>query len=275
MSERHKMLQPGPESAFERKVLLSRLALLFEKIWPRAWIVLGIAGLFILVSLAGLWPRLPELAHKVVLGAFGLAGAAALISLLSVQWPSRDAAIRRVERVSGVRHRPASSYEDSLSHGGDDTRTAALWKVHRQRLADSLGRLRVGVPAPRTDRRDPFALRALLLLCVLVLTIFVGDSAADRLWSAFRLSPLAKGAEARTSCFSSITSAGLSGAGTSSRCGGAPSPDTSSTSPRMPAPLARTMRMLRSGTTRGPEPGSGRCARDRPPSASMMGGLAV
>jgi len=197
MSERHKMLQPGPESAFERKVLLSRLALLFEKIWPRAWIVLGIAGLFILVSLAGLWPRLPELAHKVVLGAFGLAGAAALISLLSVQWPSRDAAIRRVERVSGVRHRPASSYEDSLSHGGDDTRTAALWKVHRQRLADSLARLRVGTPTPRTDRRDPFALRALLLLCVLVLTIFVGDSAADRLWSAFRLSPLAKGAEAR------------------------------------------------------------------------------
>jgi uncharacterized protein (TIGR02302 family) len=191
------MFQPGPERTFERKVLLSRLALLFEKIWPRAWILLGIAGLFILVSLAGLWPRLGELTHKIVLGLFGLAGAAALISLLSVRWPSRELAIRRVESVSGVRHRPASSYEDTLSHGGEDTRTAALWKVHRQRLADSLSRLRVGVPAPRTDRRDPFALRALLLLSVLVLTIIVGDSAADRLWSAFRLSPLAKGAEAR------------------------------------------------------------------------------
>jgi uncharacterized protein (TIGR02302 family) len=191
------MFQPGPERTFERKVLLSRVALVFEKIWPRAWILLGIAGLFILVSLAGLWPRLGELTHKIVLGLFGLAGAAALISLLSVRWPSRELAIRRVESVSGVRHRPASSYEDTLSHGGEDTRTAALWKVHRQRLADSLSRLRVGVPAPRTDRRDPFALRALLLLSVLVLTIIVGDSAADRLWSAFRLSPLAKGAEAR------------------------------------------------------------------------------
>ena len=69
--------------------------------------------------------------------------------------------------------------------------------MHRQRLAELLGKLRVGRPAPRTDRYDPFALRALLLLGVLVLTIVVGDSAADRLWSAFRLSPLAKGAEAR------------------------------------------------------------------------------
>jgi uncharacterized protein (TIGR02302 family) len=191
------LFQPGPERAFERKVLLSKLALVFEKIWPRAWILLGIAGLFILVSMAGLWPRLGELSHMVALGLFGLAAAAALISLVSVRWPSREQAIRRVESVSGIRHRPASSYEDTLTHGSRDARTAALWKVHRQRLADSLARLRVGAPAPRTDRRDPFAFRALLLLCVLVLTVAVGDSAADRLWSAFRLSPLAKGAEAR------------------------------------------------------------------------------
>ena len=91
------MLQPGPERAFERKVLLSRLALLFEQIWPRAWILLGIAGLFILVSLAGLWPRLPELPHKIVLGLFGLAAAGAVIALFSVRWPSRERAIRRVE----------------------------------------------------------------------------------------------------------------------------------------------------------------------------------
>jgi uncharacterized protein (TIGR02302 family) len=191
------MARQGPENAFERKVLLSKLALLFERVWPRAWLLLGIAGLFILVSLAGLWPRLPELPHKIVLGLFGVAFAAAIIALISVRWPTREQAIRRVESVSGVRHRPASSYEDTLSHGGEDMRTAALWKVHRQRLAEALGRLRVGVPAPRTDRRDPFALRALLLLGVLLLTIVVGDSTADRLWSAFRLSPLAKGAEAR------------------------------------------------------------------------------
>jgi uncharacterized protein (TIGR02302 family) len=191
------MSRQGPESAFERKVLLSKLALLFEQIWPRAWLLLGLAGLFILVSLAGVWPRLPELPHKILLAVFGLAFAGMLIALLAVRWPTREQAIRRVESVSGVRHRPASSYEDTLTHGAEDQRTAALWRVHRQRLSESLGRLRVGAPAPRTDRRDPFALRAVLLLGVLLLTVAVGDSASDRLWSAFRLSPLAKGAEAR------------------------------------------------------------------------------
>ena len=99
--------------------------------------------------------------------------------------------------MSGIKHRPASSYEDTLTLGAEDARTAALWRVHRARLAEMLQKLRVGRPAPRTDRLDPFALRALLLLSVFVLTIIVGDSASDRLASAFRFGPLAKGADAR------------------------------------------------------------------------------
>ncbi len=197
MSARHKLARSSLESSFERKVRLSKWSLLFEQIWPRAWLLLGLAGLFIGVSLAGIWPRLPELPHKIALGLFGLAFVAGIIALFAVRWPTREQAIRRVERVSGVLHRPASSYEDTLTLGADDGRTTAIWSAHRRRLAEMLGKLRVGSPAPRTDRHDPFALRALLLLGVFTLLIVVGDSAADRLWSAFRLSPLAKGAEAR------------------------------------------------------------------------------
>ena len=103
------MQSTGPKGTFERKVLLSKWALLFEQIWPRAWLLLGLAGLFIAVSLAGLWPRLPELPHKIVLGLFGLAFLAAFIALLGVRWPTRQEAIRRVEsvRASGTaRPRP-------------------------------------------------------------------------------------------------------------------------------------------------------------------------
>src|SRR5258705_8855659 len=107
----------GVERVFERKVRLGKWALLFEQLWPRAWLVLGLAGLFIGASLAGLWPRLPELPHKIVLGLFGLAFAAALVALARVRWPSRDNAIRRVEAVSGIKHPPASSYEDTLTLG--------------------------------------------------------------------------------------------------------------------------------------------------------------
>src|SRR3954453_1236567 len=186
------------ERAFERKVRLGKWALLFEHLWPRAWLVLGLAGLFVGVSLAGLWPRLPELTHKIVLALFGVAFAIALLALMRVRWPSREQAIRRVEAVSGIKHRPASSYEDTLTLGASDTRTAALWRVHRQRLAALLQKMRVGHPSPRTDRYDPFALRALLLLSVFVLLVAVGDSASDRLRSAFRFSALSKGAEAIT-----------------------------------------------------------------------------
>src|SRR6476620_3971691 len=185
------------ERAFERKVRLSQWALQFERLWPRAWMLLGLAGLFVAVCMAGLWPRLPELPHKIVLALFGLALFAALVSLVRVRSPSREEAIRRVEGASGVQHRPASSYEDTLTLGAEDARTAALWRVHRARLAGMLQKLRVGRPAPRTDRLDPFALRALLLLSVFVLTIVVGDSASDRLASAFRFGLLAKGGDAR------------------------------------------------------------------------------
>src|SRR5258705_13963197 len=94
------------EHVFERKVRLGKWALLFEQLWPRAWLVLGLAGLFIGASLAGLWPRLPELPHKIVLGLFGLAFAAALVALARVRWPSRDNAIRRVEAGAGLQHPP-------------------------------------------------------------------------------------------------------------------------------------------------------------------------
>src|SRR5262249_20182954 len=88
------------ERAFERKVRLGKWALLFEQVWPRAWLVLGLAGFFIAVSLAGLWPKLPELPHKIVLALFGLAFASALFALARVRWPSREQAIRRVEAIS-------------------------------------------------------------------------------------------------------------------------------------------------------------------------------
>jgi uncharacterized protein (TIGR02302 family) len=184
--------RPTAGAAFERKVRLSRAALLFERAWPRLWLLLGLGIVFLAVSLAGLWTWLPLVAHKLVLGAFGLAALLALAAVIRTPWPARDEAIHRIERVSGVPHRPASSYEDTLTLGAANPATLSIWQAHRQRLAALIGRLRVGPPHPRTDRRDPIALRALGMLAVLVLGVIVGDSAADRIASAFRFGPSAK-----------------------------------------------------------------------------------
>ena len=124
---------PAPlERAFERKVWLSKWALLFEQLWPRAWLVLGL-GRAVHRRLARRPVAAPPRAaaqdrpRPVRPGA----SPAALVALARVRWPSREQAIRRVEAISGIKHRPASSYEDTLTLGAEDARTAALWRVHR------------------------------------------------------------------------------------------------------------------------------------------------
>ncbi|MFA5901099.1 MAG: DUF4175 family protein, partial [Hyphomicrobium sp.] len=185
------------DAKFARKVRASRWALLFERLWPRIWLILGLVGLFLLFSLAGLWPLLSDPLHYLALAAFALAGGAAVFYALRTPFPTHDEAVRRIERVSGVPHRPASSYSDTVTANAEDPRTAAIWQAHRSRLAAALARLRVGPPHPRADRQDPVALRGLLVLGVVALLALVGDSASDRLRSAFRFDAAKAIAEAR------------------------------------------------------------------------------
>lgn len=188
---------PTLDSKFARKVQASRWALLFERLWPRVWLILGLIGLFLLVSLAGVWPLLSDPLHYILLGAFALAAGGAIFYAIRTPFPGREEAVRRIERVSGVPHRPASSYEDTVTANADDPRTAAIWQAHRSRLAAALAKLRVGPPQPRTDLQDPIALRGLIVLGVVALLALVGDSASDRLRSAFRFNSTKAIAEAR------------------------------------------------------------------------------
>ena len=189
------VLKPRDQSAdnlrvnLERKIAFSRAALFTERLWPRLWALLGTAILFLIVSLLGFWPLLSPSLHVAVLLAFALAALIAVIVLLRTRWPSRDEALHRLEQRSNIPHRPASSYEDTLTLNSDDPATDAIWRAHKARLADLMARLRVDAPEPRTDKADPFALRAILLLGTIVLLVVVGDGARDRLQSAFRFGP--------------------------------------------------------------------------------------
>lgn len=174
------------ERTFERKVWRAKLSLIFEQVWRRAWILLMIAGLFTLVSILGIWQSLPPLAHKIVLTGFAVAAAIATLGLFVIRWPTRSDAIRRIERVSKIPHRPASSYEDNLTAATDDPETQALWQAHRKRLSALFQRLRVGKPRPRVDRYDPFALRTLLFLLIATGLGFVGIHSFDRMKTAFQ-----------------------------------------------------------------------------------------
>lgn len=185
------------EARFRRKVSFSRWAVWFENVWPRFWALIGVVAAFLLVTLAGLWTAIPENAHWSGLGLFAVSALAALVYALRVPLPGRDEAIRYLERHSGVEHRPASAYEDTLSGTPANSETAAIWKAHKERLRARLDGLEVAVPHADMPKRDPMALRVLGIGVVAMMLALVGDNAYDRLQSAFRFASLTPAAGAR------------------------------------------------------------------------------
>ena len=169
---------------FEWRVRLSRLALVGERVWEALlWPFLVVCA-FVIISLLELWSVLPPLLHKVLLGAFGLALVMSLLPLFRLAWPTRGQALRRLERGAEIKHRPASSYEDRLAPSSQGE-TTAIWSAHRARLARIIAKLKPSWPEPRTDRLDPYALRAGLLLILAVTLLATPGSGWDHLRAAF------------------------------------------------------------------------------------------
>src|SRR5262249_20834203 len=119
------------DPAFARKVRFSRMTLYFERLWPRLWLILGVAGLFLFVSRPNRGAHRPPPAHIALLGGSIVALRAAIIYAARVNPPSREEAVRRLEKASGIPHRPASSYEDTITANAEDPRTSAIWQAHR------------------------------------------------------------------------------------------------------------------------------------------------
>lgn len=185
------------DRSFERKIRLAKWASVFEQLWVRLWSIAVVGLIFALLTMSGAWAHINDALHIALLIAFGLATLASVVYIARIKWPTRDDAVRRIERVSGVPHRPASSYEDTLTASASDPATRAIWQAHKTRMAAAMARLKPGRPKPRTDTRDPFALRALLTLGVVAALALSSDSIYDRLSSAFHMSSFARLAEAR------------------------------------------------------------------------------
>ncbi len=175
---------------FEWRVRLSRLALIAERVWEALLWPFVVATVFLIFSLLDLWSLTPPLLHRILLAGFGLAFLASLVPLIRLELPTRTEALRRLEKHAGVKHRPASSYEDKL---GTSVRsdTAALWAAHRERLGRLIAKLKPSWPAPRTDQKDPYALRVALLLTLIAVGLAAGPDRWSRLGSAFTPAPAA------------------------------------------------------------------------------------
>jgi len=181
----------------DRKVRRARLVLIFDRLWPALWFPMSVVGVFLLVSLFGLWPQLPFEIHRGIIWGFGIALVLSLVPLVRTRWPDRAEALRRLEAAAGLPHRPATSYHDTIAGQAQSPATTRIWIAHRERMSRLFGRLKAGWPYPRVDRRDPFALRALLMLLLAIGYIANHDDAVDRIKSAFILKPATLTSSAR------------------------------------------------------------------------------
>lgn len=178
-------LPPTLARSLKARLRLARLALFWESLWPALWPALGIAGLFLAIALFDVLPLLPPWLHALTLAALLTAFGTALWRGLSrVTLPDRAAARRRVERDSGLAHRPLASLDDDLAGGRRDAVARGLWQVHLRRMAAAVGRLRVAMPAPGLPARDPLGLRAGVLLLLFVAVAGTWDDMAPRLQRA-------------------------------------------------------------------------------------------
>jgi uncharacterized protein (TIGR02302 family) len=173
------------EALLVRALDRARWAILWERVWPGLAGLATVIGLFLAVSWFGAWLWLPPIGRAIGLGLFFLLTAAAFAPLPMVRWPSRNEGLRRLDRNSGLLHRPATAIADDLAVDGADSFAVALWRAHVERALRAAGTLRAGLPAPRVAARDPMALRALVLFLVIATFFAAGGDRMKRIAAAF------------------------------------------------------------------------------------------
>ncbi|MDJ0685054.1 MAG: TIGR02302 family protein [Alphaproteobacteria bacterium] len=189
MSETRKDPAAGP-------YLGAYLALTAERLLARFWPALSLLGFVGALAFSGFAPRLGFYLHALVLAVGGVGLVAALIwGARGLLLPTRDQVLRRLERASALPHRPLAALEDANTVG-DDPVSAGLWRLHQQRMAQAVRRLRVGAVDAELTRRDGYALRVMSGVLFIIAVLAAGTAAPDRL-AAFFLPTAVDGADLR------------------------------------------------------------------------------
>ena len=99
--------------------------------------------------------------------------------------PGARDGLSRLDRTSGLRHRPATAITDDLAVTSKDPYSLALWNAHVERSLAAARSLKTGWPSPRVARRDPYAVRALVLIACVATFFAAGGERWRRIAAAF------------------------------------------------------------------------------------------
>ena len=172
-------------SVLARALTRARWALFWERLWPALATLATALGLFLAVSWLGVWLWLPPLARAVGLAIFAALAIAAVIPFFLLRMPGAPDGLRRLDRASGVVHRPATAMADALALPARDPHALALWNAHVERARRAAASLKAGRPTPRVAWRDPYALRGLVLIACIATFLAAGGERMKRVAAAF------------------------------------------------------------------------------------------
>ncbi|HKY17691.1 MAG TPA: DUF4175 family protein [Rhizomicrobium sp.] len=166
----------------ERRVALAGMVLAIERLLPRLWPAFGFFGFYLALALTGLFAFVPWPLQALALAATITASAFFLYEgFEDFVWPRGLDAARRLERDSGLAHRPISERGDVMV--GSDPFAQALWSLHRARGLP--GQFRLALPHTDIAARDPKGLRWYLLIALAAGLVFARGDTGARLIGAF------------------------------------------------------------------------------------------
>ena len=173
------------DSLLARALRRAWWTILWERLWPALASVAVAVGIFLTVSWAGLWLWLPPLGRAIVLFVLVVLIAIAAVPLFRFRLPSTFDGLRRLDRASGLKHRPATAIADELAAGEQDQVSQALWRAHVEQALRAANALKAGTPRPRLYLFDPTAVRALVLLLVCATFFAASGERVKRITAAF------------------------------------------------------------------------------------------
>ncbi|MEP6355382.1 MAG: TIGR02302 family protein [Hyphomicrobiales bacterium] len=189
MEKSHSLTRNG-FSRIKSVLRRAKLILFWERIWPALFSLLMIAMVYACASWFGVWSFMPVWLKVIALGLFAIAILLTLSRASRLTLPKVDETIARVEMVSGVSHRPLTASLDlPVGETADPSSPqSTLWRAHQQRIAEGLSKLKAGWPQPLTQRLDPFASRAVLILATFIGFNVAGPDRLQRLTDGFDFS---------------------------------------------------------------------------------------
>jgi uncharacterized protein (TIGR02302 family) len=177
----HRMARLARRIAVGR--VLTRALLLTESVLPLLMPVLAVVCLFLAAAWFGLFRIVPDWVRVGIVAGFAVALVWSVLRLHRLRWPDVAHADQHLERVNHLPHQAIAVLDDHLAV---KTPVAdALWQAHRKRMAARITSLHVGFPGPDIARHDPYALRSVPVLLVLIAFAFSYSGKAGSLSDAF------------------------------------------------------------------------------------------